>query len=204
MELFFEIFTVVTGLVYVVLEIKQKNFMWVVGVLTALGAMYMFFSKGLYCSFALNVYYFCISFWGLYCWRRDKRKIKLQAACEDQPEKADLIHLNRLSAKTVIISVLISFVAVFALARLMLLFENPMSYLDSTVAVLSAVATWWLSRAYKQQWIIWIVADALTTTMCLMQGMWWMSVLYAAYTLSAAVGLSYWNKHGVYLSEKEK
>ncbi len=37
-----EIFTLVTGVIYVVLEIRQKNFMWIVGMANALAAMYMF------------------------------------------------------------------------------------------------------------------------------------------------------------------
>lgn len=200
MDLFFEIFTVITGIIYVVLEIKQKNFMWVVGVLTALGAMYVFFTKGLYCSFGLNVYYFCISFWGLYCWRRDRDKIRHQLESAENAS-GEVIHLNRLPVKAVIISTVVTIVAVFALSWLMARLENPQSWLDSAVAVLSAVATWWLSRAYKQQWILWIVADALSTVMCLIQGMWWMSALYAVYTLSAAVGLGHWNKYGIYLDE---
>ena len=71
-----EIFTLVTGVIYVVLEIRQKNFMWIVGMANALAAMYMFFSKDLYASFGLNTYYFAIAFWGLYQWRRDARRLK--------------------------------------------------------------------------------------------------------------------------------
>ena len=75
MDTFMEIFTLVTGLVYIVLEIRQKNFMWVVGVATSLAAIYTFWSQHLYASMILNVYYFCISFWGLYQWRKDAGKL---------------------------------------------------------------------------------------------------------------------------------
>ena len=34
-----EIFTLVTGVIYVVLEIRQKNFMWIVGMANALAAI---------------------------------------------------------------------------------------------------------------------------------------------------------------------
>ena len=40
-----EIFTLVTGVIYVILEIRQKNFMWVVGIATSLAAMWGFFSQ---------------------------------------------------------------------------------------------------------------------------------------------------------------
>ena len=42
-----QIFTLVTGVIYIVLEIRQKTFMWVIGVLTSLAAMWVFFRQGL-------------------------------------------------------------------------------------------------------------------------------------------------------------
>ena len=78
--------------------------------------------------------------------------------------------------------------------------ENPMSLLDSTVAVLSAVATWWLVKSYREQWWLWIVADTLSVVLCAMQGMWAMAALYLAYVAAAVYGLRYWKIHGVYLS----
>ena len=38
-----QIFTLVTGVVYIVLEIRQKNFMWGVGIATSLTAMWVYF-----------------------------------------------------------------------------------------------------------------------------------------------------------------
>ena len=34
-----EIFTLVTGVIYVILEIRQKNAMWVLGIITSLASM---------------------------------------------------------------------------------------------------------------------------------------------------------------------
>ena len=58
---FMEIFTLVTGVIYIILEIRQKNLMWVVGILTSLAAMWVFFRQGLYASFGLNTYYLVTS-----------------------------------------------------------------------------------------------------------------------------------------------
>ena len=58
---FWQIFTLITGVIYMILEIRQKNFMWVVGIATSLAAMWVFFRQGLYASFGLNTYYFIIN-----------------------------------------------------------------------------------------------------------------------------------------------
>ncbi len=187
-----EIFTLVTGIIYMILEIRHHRFMWVVGVLTSAAAMWVFFRQGLYASFGLNTYYLITAFVGLWHWTRDSRRL----AVEENVAEDEVIVLNRLSLKTVLLSLAFSVAGIFALAWVMDLVENPMSYLDSAVTVLSIVATWWLVKSYIEQWWLWILADTLSTILCLTQGMWWMAVLYAAYTASAFIGLLYWRRHG--------
>ena len=187
-----ELFTLVTGIIYMILEIRHHRFMWVVGVLTSAAAMWVFFRQGLYASFGLNTYYLITAFVGLWHWTRDSRRL----AVEENVAEDEVIVLNRLSLKTVLLSLAFSVAGLFALAWVMDLVENPMSYLDSAVTVLSIVATWWLVKSYIEQWWLWILADTLSTILCLTQGMWWMAVLYAAYTASAFIGLIYWRRHG--------
>lgn len=193
---FMEIFTLVTGVIYIILEIRQKNFMWVVGILTSVAAMWVFFRQGLYASFALNAYYLVTSFIGLWQWGRAKMMLK---HTDDAPGQGDDIHLNRLTLKAIAISALVTVVGTFVLSEVMAALENPMSVMDASVAVLSAVATWWLVRSYLEQWWLWIIADALSTIMCATQGLWWMTALYAAYSLSAVYGYIHWKRNGRYI-----
>lgn len=209
-----EIFTLVTGVIYIILEIRQKNFMWLVGVLTSVAAMWVFFRQGLYASFALNTYYLVTSFIGLWQWSRDKKRLVAEVAPAAGPSdeeagalpEGDRIHLNRLTVKTVTVSAVVMVLGTFGLVELMqwlnsagILQENPMSYLDSAATILSAIATWWLVRSYIQQWWLWIVADLMSTILCASQGMWWMTALYAAYTLSAVYGWAHWHRNGKYI-----
>ena len=199
-----QIFTLVTGVLYMIFEIRQKNFMWVVGIATSLAAMWVFFRQGLYASFGLNTYYFITAFIGLWHWRRDKKAIS--SASEGEATSGDVIVLNRLTWKTVLVSVLVCLVGTLALSMGMsllhdagILKENPMSLLDSAVTALSVVATWWLVRSYLAQWWLWIVADIMTTVLCLTQCMWWMAALYVAYVVTAVIGLVHWKKRGRYV-----
>ena len=204
---FMQIFTLLTGVIYIVLEVRQKNFMWVVGIATSLAAMWVFFRQGLYASFGLNTYYVITAFIGLWQWRRNREIISSQLEVKVTDSDEDIIVLKRLPFSTVVISAVVSVVGIFALSygmsylhRIGILDENPMSLLDSAATVLSAVATWWLVRSYRQQWWLWIVADTLSVVLCAMQGMWWMAVLYLAYVAAAVYGLHYWKLKGVYLS----
>ena len=217
-----QIFTLVTGVIYIVYEIRQKNFMWVVGIATSLAAMWVFFRQGLYASFGLNTYYFITAFIGLWQWAGYKRRVgdiptsRDMADGEHDPTgdsrnrdykdvpSGDVIVLNRLRWPVVAVSAVVCVAGVLALSFGMdylhkagLLSENPMSLLDSAATMLSVVATWWLIKAYIQQWWLWIVADMLSVALCLSQEMWWMAALYVAYVAAAVYGLHYWKTRGV-------
>lgn len=198
MENFIEIFTLITGVIYIILEIRQKNSMWLVGVLTSLAAMLVFFRQGLYASFALNTYYLITSFIGIWQWSRDKKKLgEIEGVNNDE----GTVHLNKLTLKVVLMSAFALVAGTSVLAQLMAVFENPMSYMDSFIAVLSALATWWLVRAYIEQWWLWIVADFMSTLLCASQGLWWMTALYGVYAASAIYGYIHWKRKGVYVNQ---
>lgn len=196
-EVFMQIFTLLTGVAYVILEIRQKNLMWAVGVVTGIAAMWVFFRQGLYASFGLNTYYLFVSFWGLWQWSRTKRLAKDALPTED--EGGDVICLRHITPNVLAVSVLLAVAGTVALSLLMERFENPMSWLDSSVAVLSALATWWLGRSYLEQWYVWISADCVSVILCISQGLWWMVVMYVFYTVAAAYGLVHWKMHGKYV-----
>ena len=150
-----EVFSLITGILYLLLEIRQKNAMWIVGILTSGAAVVVFANEHLYASMCLNIYYVIISFWGLYTWKRDARKV----ASEE-------IHLEKLTLRTGLLSILLLTGGTAAFLWLLRTLGDPMSGLDAFVTILSAIATWWLTRSIPQQWILWIIADALSAWLC--------------------------------------
>ncbi|MCI1640093.1 MAG: nicotinamide riboside transporter PnuC [Bacteroidales bacterium] len=196
MDEFMDIFTLVTGIIYLVLEIRQKNFMWVVGIITGAAASAVFLFRGLYASMALNIYYVLVSFWGLYCWRRDSGMAEAGAA-DAASSGNDKIHINRLPLKTVLISLGIFLACVFPAIFFLKSIDDPMPVLDASVTVASAIATYWLSRSYLEQWLLWIAVDFGTAVLCFCASQNWMALLYLVYSLSAIYGYSHWKRGGV-------
>ena len=181
-----EIFALVTGVAYVVLEILQKNAMWVVGILTGAASAYSFAVQRSWGMMGLNIYYIVMSVIGLVQGRKDGAAVG-----------EDVIHLRALPKKTALWSAVGFVLGSLALIWLFRVLGDGSSALDATATVLSVIATWWLARSYIQQWMLWVVADALTTTLCLVNGQYWMSVLYLAYIASAVYGYYHWKKKGV-------
>ena len=181
-----EIFAMVTGVLYVVLEILQKNAMWVVGIATGAACAYSFSIQHSWGMVGLNLYYVVMSVVGLIRWTKDS------AAVEEGQ-----IHLRPLSRKTALWSVLLYLVGSLVLIWLFRRFGDEAPELDALATMLSVIATWWLAESHLQQWLLWIVADVLTTALCLVTGQYWLSVLYLAYVFAAVYGYYHWKKNGI-------
>jgi nicotinamide mononucleotide transporter len=137
-----------------------------------------------------------VSFWGLYQWRKDKNRLEASASAES---KGATIHLERLSRKTALISLAVFIVGTALLILLLKAIGDSESVLDAVVTVMSAIATWWLAKSYPQQWLLFIVADILSTILCFTSGLNWMAVLYMVYIASAVYGYYHWMKKGAYV-----
>jgi nicotinamide mononucleotide transporter len=184
-----EIFALVTGVVYLVLEILQKNSMWVVGILTSTACAFEFAITHVWASMGLNLYYVVVSVIGLIQWRKAS-----EAVGEGE------IHLARLPRAVAIWSAVLFVLGSLVLMQVLRAAGDPAPRLDAVAVTLSVIATWWLAQSYLQQWLLWIVADILTTTLCLSTGQYWMAALYIAYIASAVYGYFHWKRKGKYLS----
>ena len=183
-----EIFALVTGLAYLVLEIQQRNLMWVLGILTGVACSFSFAVQHLYASMGLNIYYVAVSFWGLYQWKMDAGKLS--------DDSGSSIHLNKLDARTMVISAVLFVVGSVALIALLKAIGGSETQIDAVTTILSAIGTWWLAKSYPEQWLVWIVADVMSTVLCLTAGMYWMTALYLAYTAGAVYGYVHWRRNG--------
>ena len=187
-----EIFALVTGIVYVVLEILQKNAMWVIGILTGAACAFEFAVTHVWASMGLNLYYVAMSVVGLIQWRK----------ASGQVEEGD-IHLRKVSLKAGILSAVLFTAGTAVMIPVLKATGDPAPFLDAIAVMLSVVGTWWLAQSYLEQWLIWIVADVLTTTLCLTTGQYWMAVLYLVYIGSAVYGYIHWKSRGKYVSLRD-
>lgn len=183
-----EVFAMVTGVVYLVLEILQKNSMWVVGILTSAACAFEFAVTHVWASMGLNLYYVVMSVIGLIQWRKASEVI-------GEGE----IHLARIPKAVAVWSAGLFVVGSLVLMQVLRISGDPAPSLDAVAVTLSVIATWWLAQSYLQQWLLWIVADIFTATICITTGQYWMAALYLAYIASAVYGYFHWKRKGKYL-----
>lgn len=179
-----EIFAALTGLLYVVLEIRQKRLMWVVGAVSALFFMVVFVSSSLYAAMGLQVYYLFVSIYGWKKWGENSSDPALA--------KEVVVAMKLIPA---LISVSISILSYFLINWILEKYTNdPHSELDAFVTVVSMLATYWVTRKHIENWILWIIADAVAVYLYVQQGLYATTILYVIYIIAAVSGYIHWRK----------
>ena len=205
------------GLVYVVFEVLQKNFMWYLWVLTSITFGIVYYYSHIYAYMGLQIYYVAMGIYGIYSWRRAKALAKRAAAqpgaqlstqpasnggAATQPgelgsEDADILVVRKMSREVAILSTLFSIIVFFILTYILKCTEDPNPWLDSFCSVISMLATFWLSRQYLQNWYLWIVCNVASTILSLSVEQYYAALLYFIMIGMAVWGLWHWNKNGV-------
>lgn len=197
-----EYFGVVTGLLYLFLEIKQHRAMWVVGFLTSFVYVFVFFFSKIYADMGLNLYYVLISLYGFWQWSRQRKTTPPSSqpgkiAAETPAPPAPLLYRQitwRLAAGIGCVLVALYGTLYFILTRYT---DSPIPAGDAFTTAVGIVATWMLARRIIEHWIFWIVVNFVSAYLYYQRGLYPTLFLYLCYAVLAAVGLYNWKKKGI-------
>ena len=188
-----EIFGVVFGFIYLYLEIKQKQGMWLVGFLMAAVYAVVYWQQEVYASMSFQIYYVLVSVYGFLQWGKDK----LKTGVEDETASPQIFY-RRISLKVLMMSIMIYAAAVLFMVLVLGRYtDDPMPFADSSITVVSAIATFWLSKSYREQWLAWLVVNSFTVVMCARIGLYPTAVLYFVNAAASVYGYLHWKRKGV-------
>lgn len=190
---FLEYFGVITGLLYLLLEVRQHRAMWVVGFLTSLVYVFVFFSAKIYADMTLNLYYVGISLYGFWQWSRHR----LQDRTNDElPTEVTILysHLTwkRLTGILTVLAVL--YVGIYELLHQFT--DSPIPAGDAFTTAVGIVATWMLARRIIEHWYFWVVVNFVSVYLYYLRGLYPTMFLYVCYGALAIVGYLTWKKKG--------
>ena len=185
-----EVFGVISSLVYLYFSIKQKIWLWPLGILSSALYIVIFFQARLYADMGLNVYYVLVSIYGWYNWWRPSAA---NSSEHIHPQYVDARTWLQLSLATVL---LFGFVlaALLLLPRWLGIPKADIPWLDATASTLSITATWMLARKYIEQWLVWVFVDLLSVSMYIYKQMLPTAALFGVYTVMAVIGFLAWKK----------
>ena len=185
-----DILTTVLGLLYIWLEYRAHIALWVVGIVMPALDVYLYYSHGLYGDAGMAVYYTLAACYGLFVWKFKKtRKLK-----QDLP----IIHLP----KRQYLPAAVGFFAAWGITYYILSewTNSTVPVLDSFTNALSIVGMWALARKYLEQWLFWMVVDAVCTVLYVQKGIPFKAGLYGLYVVIAIAGYFKWKQLSKQLS----
>jgi nicotinamide mononucleotide transporter len=181
----YEIVGALFALLYLWLEIRQRNAMWVVGFISALFYVVIFYYGKFYADMGLNLYYMLSSVYGFTLWRRRGQRTAGAAA-----RAVSRTPLRTAVALTAVAAVLFAGLA-FILVRFT---DSPVPFGDALTTALSIVAMWMLAHKLIEQWGVWFVVNLLSTGLYFWRGLYPTGVLFLIYSAASVVGFLAWKK----------
>ncbi|MGI6232036.1 MAG: nicotinamide riboside transporter PnuC, partial [Prevotella sp.] len=134
----------------------------------------------------MSIYYTLAAIYGYLVWKFGKKR-------GQQPEEEmPVTHYP----KRLIVPALVVWLAAWAAVWFILVkFTNSnVPVTDSFVNSLSFIGLWALARKYLEQWLIWIVVDAVSAVLYVYKGIPFMASLYALYVVIAIFGYRKWRQ----------
>ncbi|MGM0665703.1 MAG: nicotinamide riboside transporter PnuC [Bacteroidota bacterium] len=182
---YIEVFGALTGILYVILEIRQNIWLWPLGLITSSVYIWVFFTSKFYADMGLQTYYVLISIYGWYWWLKGGEK----------KYDREALPVTGISMKLLTILAAV-FIILFALIYFILVSytDSPLPLGDAFTTALSIVATWMLARKIIEHWILWVVADLVSMALYIYKGLYPTVVLFAVYTVMAVIGYNEWRK----------
>ena len=179
---FLDILGFTVGLVYLYLEIRASIWLWLAGVIMPAIDMVLYFKAGLYADFGMAIYYCLMAVYGFVLWRFGHRAKK--------KGKMPVTHFPLSLVFPAIAVVGLVWYVIWWILSTQTNSTVPLS--DAFTTALSIVAMWALARKYAEQWLLWLVVDAICVVLYVYKGIPFKASIYGIYTVFAVVGYRRW------------
>lgn len=177
-----EIIAVALALAYVLLAMIQNRLCWIAAFVSALCYLVIFAEVKLYMESGLQIIYAGMAILGWFSWGGDK---------ESQ-------HELPVSTRPLIFHGVMCFgitlVTVIAGALLTTLTDAARPFLDAATTVAAIACTWMVTRKILENWLYWIVINAVSVWLFMDRGLDLTSGLYALYVLLSLAGYLSWRR----------
>lgn len=178
-----ELLATICGFICIFLAAKENLWNWPFGILTVSLYFFVFFEAKLYADMGLQVIYLVLNFYGWMVWisRRGEKKVK---------------PTEKITQKEVVI---LSFVGVIAWGVLYFILKRytdaAIPSVDTLVTVICLIAQYLMSKKVLENWILWLVANAIYVPLFYFKGLYPSSILYSVLFINAIYGYWVWRRN---------
>jgi nicotinamide mononucleotide transporter len=171
------------ALAYLLLAVRQNPWCWAAAAVSSVSYLVLFARGGLVMQALLQVFYLAMAAYGWYAWRGGAVG---QGAT--LPVTRWSAARNGLAIATVVGAALLNGRMIAGETG------SVVAYVDALVAWASVLATWLVTRKVLENWLYWIVADAIAVVLYWTQGFHATAVLFVIYVVIAVRGYFAWRR----------
>ena len=179
-----EFIAVVFGVISVLFAKKNNILVYPTGLVSTILFVYILYKFQLYGDLIINIYYSIMSFLGWYLWSKTK------GGHEEFP-------ISTISRKEFVISSLIFLITLTFVALIYYFFDkftHWTAYVDALTTGLFFVGMWLMAKRKIENWILWIIADAISIPLYLYKGLTFSSFQFILFTIIAILGYKEWKR----------
>jgi nicotinamide mononucleotide transporter len=175
-----ELVAAATGILYLVLVIRQNALCWVAAFISTALYLYVFYAAALYLQALLQIFYLGMAVYGWWQWRdRGGGGLPIQSWAWTK-------HVFALAG-----ILLFSAAVAWLMARAV---NSAAPWLDSVTTWASVFTTWLVARKVLENWIWWFAIDAVIAMMCWQQRLYPSALLYASFLILVVLGWRTWRR----------
>ena len=182
-----ELLAVILAITYLLLAVRENVLCWLFAFVSTAIYTVLFWDVSLLMDSALNIYYMAMAVFGWYQWTRGGT---------NSSEAPQALAVRSMSAKQH--ALVISAITTLCLVSGYLLSEHSSAawpYVDSFTTWASVITTYLVTQKYLQNWLYWIVIDAVSVPLYIDRGLNLTALLFVAYIVIAVFGYFSWRRH---------
>ena len=129
----------------------------------------------------LQIFFMGIAIYGLFKWNPNSKKLEKRIT-KIKPKN----HLYILSLIVLFSTIIGWFLSQFT--------DDALPYLDTVTTVASLVTSWMVAKKILENWLYWIVIDAISIYIYIERGLYLTVLLFTIYLIMAALGYHQWKR----------
>ena len=192
-----DLLTTILGLIYIWLEYRASIALWLVGIIMPALDIVLYWQHGLYGDSGMACYYTAAAIYGYIAWKfrensASKTSSTSKSSSTSKASNAGITHMPlRLYLPTLAFFLVAWGVTYYVLVTWT---NSTVPVLDAFTNALSFVGLWALARKYIEQWMFWIVVDAVCCMLYMQKGIPFKAGLYGLYVVIAIMGYFKWKQ----------
>ncbi len=174
-----EIIALITGVLGVVLTIKQTIWCWPVALISVVIIIVSLFKMNLYGDMCLNIFYFFSGIYGWIYWKQNQNKT---------------FQILKTPVKLIIPLVLITVAQTATYYYILKYFKSDFPLADSILTACSVTCTYMMTKKWLENWIIWVLIDLAYVFLYLAKDSLIYAILLGFMSFVALYGFFSWKK----------